>query len=329
VVAGHSPTFASFAGWEKHPPFGKRWAGAPQDPGTIRFPHNVHLDPAGVALVDQKQLDEQWEGGPAKPGEVKTQVLTCADCHQPDEAGQFMKPIRYEQHCQQCHPLNVQLAEVPADREARAAARRFAGQPVPHREPLLVRGVLRERLFDLIGEPASAALLAALPEEQPLRHFRQPDRLLEMTGPLAWVERQQDRIEFDLFFRGGGCRYCHQMTTLESTAGPGLPAYAVSGINQRSFAGLSEESNQWFPHARFQHDSHRMVKCAECHDAPHSTTSRDVLMPTIETCRKCHTASGTGSARTGCVECHTYHPHAEQRRFRGEKSIEEILSSVR
>jgi hypothetical protein len=45
-----------------------------------------------------------------------------------------------------------------------------------------------------------------------------------------------------------------------------------------------------------------------------------VLLPGIDTCRKCHGGNRAGSARSGCVECHTYHPPTDQRRFQGRRT---------
>ena len=82
----------------------------------------------------------------------------------------------------------------------------------------------------------------------------------------------------------------------------GLPLYAAPQLRDR-----------WFPHARFDHHAHRMMKCADCHDAERSTQSSDVLIPTIDKCKKCHNATA-GKARSDCVECHGYHDHGGDRR---------------
>jgi hypothetical protein len=71
----------------------------------------------------------------------------------------------------------------------------------------------------------------------------------------------------------------------------------------------------WFPHASFSHSAHRAVDCDQCHgEARSSTSSDDVLMPSISDCRTCHAPAEThrgalvrGGARFDCVECHRYH----------------------
>jgi hypothetical protein len=79
--------------------------------------------------------------------------------------------------------------------------------------------------------------------------------------------------------------------------------------------------SRWMPHARFSHNAHQMMNCVECHDGSvESTQTADILLPSIELCRKCHSSSPDQpygksrvrlqGARTDCVECHTYHDHA-------------------
>ena len=105
--------------------------------------------------------------------------------------------------------------------------------------------------------------------------------------------------------------------------------------------------DRWFPHAKFHHDAHRLMKCVDCHSAPitpalqatqttgldqstensaagdrarvavfDSTSTGDVLMPGLELCQSCHTpqaqlSAGRKAARDNCTECHDYH----QRQF--------------
>ncbi|MBL8519734.1 MAG: cytochrome c3 family protein, partial [Betaproteobacteria bacterium] len=56
----------------------------------LRFPHVVHLDPAGV----------RGPGGDEK--------LACKDCHTQDEAGLRFKPVTMKDHCQRCHSLEFE-----------------------------------------------------------------------------------------------------------------------------------------------------------------------------------------------------------------------------
>jgi hypothetical protein len=72
------------------------------------------------------------------------------------------------------------------------------------------------------------------------------------------------------------------------------------------------------------------VKCDECHEgARGSSKTKDLLLPGIETCRKCHGPAETPSVSTGfaggvddsCVECHRYHDGDHPRRGNGARAL--------
>jgi cytochrome c551/c552 len=224
-----------------------------------------------------------------------------------------MQPVRYEKHCQSCHPLAVRLVGDWEEPRLRELAQDFALTPAPHPPPGgsadVVRGVLRDRLARLIlraGPEASSwavtagadDLLAPSPAEPLARE------------QFAWVNLQQAAAERRLFEGAGGCAYCHQEKTTPGARPGGLPEYLPANIPTR-----------WFGHAAFDHKSHQMLACTECHAAPASTRAADVLLPRSDTCRKCHDA-GAGKARADCAECHTYHDHGGRAEFRGWLTIE-------
>ena len=268
-----------------HPEFGL-WQGRPKDTGTIRFNHHVHLREDGVLV----------------PGEAtRRRKLDCADCHQPDDAGQYMRPINYERHCAECHPLGVRVTGEAKGEKARAAAEAFAKVPAPHRAPDVVRAVLRQRYTDFalthrVGEENLAPDVLGPPLPGP----RRPQPMTEKQWD--WVGRELVQAERLLFDAKGGCAYCH---AAGGAATGGLPVYAKSQLPSR-----------WFPHARFGHASHRMLACAACHGgAAASVTTSDVLMPSKDTCRSCHAPQA--GARHDCAECHLYHDRAKGRGFNG------------
>jgi hypothetical protein len=90
------------------------------------------------------------------------------------------------------------------------------------------------------------------------------------------------------------CSKCHQL---------GAPAAAMVAR-----VAPSAIPSRWLDHARFDHDTHRMVECARCHaGAQRSEKTADVDLPSIATCRECHHADG--GARSDCALCHGYHSH--------------------
>jgi hypothetical protein len=109
------------------------------------------------------------------------------------------------------------------------------------------------------------------------------------------------------------CDQCHTMTLTNpaALANPAaLPEIAPSQIPAR-----------WFRHALFDHDVHQMLVCTECHArALTSTVSSDVLIPGIDTCRKCHQGSAD-AADSNCSECHNYHDWTKAKKVDGKLTI--------
>ena len=64
----------------------------------------------------------------------------------------------------------------------------------------------------------------------------------------------------------------------------------------------------WMLKAKFSHAAHETTPCADCHRATASSTSADVLMPTIADCRTCHQGEHAATALPStCIMCHVYH----------------------
>jgi hypothetical protein len=47
------------------------------------------------------------------------------------------------------------------------------------------------------------------------------------------------------------------------------------------------------------------ILCSECHQVEHSRLTSDVLLPSKQTCVKCH--SPEGGVSDSCSTCHSYH----------------------
>jgi predicted CXXCH cytochrome family protein len=128
----------------------------------------------------------------------------------------------------------------------------------------------------------------------------------EPPTPASWVAGQMATLEPSVFKQR--CEYCHTVTR-EADALPQIVSTAITA--------------RWLPHARFDHRAHRPVACGECHKAATSTETRDVLLPSIATCRECHKPQA--GARTGCVECHRYHDKSQERSPDGPLKIHQLL----
>ncbi|HLW76368.1 MAG TPA: cytochrome c3 family protein, partial [Bryobacteraceae bacterium] len=102
------------------------------------------------------------------------------------------------------------------------------------------------------------------------------------------------------------CVECH---TLNAMAG-GLPVVAEAAITPR-----------WMKHAMFNHRAHQMLDCAQCHaQAMQSEKTSDVLLPGIDTCRRCH-RTGPEAAAANCAECHLYHDRSKLKLVNGGMTI--------
>jgi hypothetical protein len=298
-----------------HPEFALWNRPDPKDPGTIRFNHQAHLDPRGVRV----------------PEAAKTEVLTCDSCHRPDAARRFMEPIRFAYHCARCHALRVPVEGDFADATARADAERLRREPVPHPGPgesaATVRALLRDRFLEFAGRHPSAQADRRRPK--PSRPI--PGRFRPVTeAGRAWAEDQLKTARADLFpvnenlraadrllFDGaGGCRYCHPVAGDAARRPDGLPEYRPPNLPAR-----------WFAQSTFDHDSHRMLDCQQCHaGANASRETSQALMPRVETCLACHDARKS-LARADCVACHAYHDRREDRGPRRAQSIAEFLGA--
>ncbi len=291
--AAFAANVASFP--DRHPEFG-RWQEGAKDTGTVRFNHQVHLQPDGVLVP----------GSGDKPERRK---LDCTACHQADAAGRFMRPINYERHCAECHPLGVRVSGETKDDKARRAAEEFARAPAPHRAPDVVRAVLRQRFTDFaLAHRVGGDRLAPEVPQSPLPGPRRAPPITEEQW--HWVGRELAQAEKLLFDGPGGCAYCHAVE--ERAGAKGLPVYRKSSLPER-----------WFPHSRFGHTAHRMLSCVSCHaGAPASAKTADVLMPTKETCQQCH--APRGGARHDCAECHLYHDPKAGRGLNGHLTLESL-----
>ena len=249
------------------------------DTAAIKFNHAVHLKPEGVPVNADKESKEN-----------QLELLNCSNCHQPDAERRYMRPIDHEKHCNRCHKNSLAFD-----------ANRFSGSPAPHRDPDIVRAVIRQRYTEFVLQnPAVTG-----EGERPAAERRIPGRAAarQMTkAQCDWVNKQIEPAERVLFDGAGGCKYCHQVSTENGwqITKPIIPA-------------------RWLTHSQFRHDSHRLLGCSECHAAEASSQTSDVLMPSIESCRKCHGPSGR--ARSDCVECHSYHDKSRERDFNGPLSV--------
>jgi hypothetical protein len=93
--------------------------------------------------------------------------------------------------------------------------------------------------------------------------------------------------------RDGICGECH---TPSSSGG----RFSVVPVTQVS---------RYMQHGWFTHAAHKQEKCTSCHTADKSSTSADLLLPNVNSCRTCHLGEDAprGKVPSGCAMCHSFH----------------------
>ena len=241
------------------------------DLNTLKFNHRLHLAGSNIPPVNGRPLD-------------------CAYCHKPDSSGAYMARISFEENCRACHALNFD--------------ERNPGMSLPHGDAAFVRAYLRSlpvqyadyawKKLGLSGRELEAFVRRQM---QSLRERTHTGEDLERavflsdgrTGPAPRVAGAggvaRARVE--------GCATCHDVAWRDNAAPLVTPP---------------RTPDRWLTGARFTHAMHDTMACAECHAAVSSERTSDVILPTQQSCARCHSPSG--GAPAGCTSCHTYHNRA-------------------
>ena len=243
---------------------------------TLKFPHDVHLTSTGVRSPE---------------GLVK---MSCDGCHKPNADRTSFAPVSMKEHCQSCHALKFEPA--------------LTNREVPHGSVNEVLSTLREfyayvslNRVQLDGSKLSAAeRFVALPGKD--------DRLASFVNSPGDARSRAAASATDLFERTS-CVVCHEVSRVAVAGKAGTPG---ADLPQWSIAPVVG-AHAWMPKAKFEHSAHLASKCTDCHAAPESKKSADVLMPTIAVCRDCHMGNEkvAGKVVSDCGTCHGFHmaPH--------------------
>ncbi len=293
--------------------------GHPPDPGTIKLNHKVHL---------KKDL---------RGAQGKLVQMVCADCHHmdmpadrdkntmvttasllasvPESASAVIPPSPYlrslsagiaptnfERDCMSCHPLQFD----PRFKDA------------PHKDAKIVHEyVVKEYTGyiaahpDAIHETSIPALTASIPSPavEPGLPNQQTKPLPPPRNAAEWVSQRVGEAEILLFQKD--CKECHSLTYAAPSAPPDVPK--------------ANQTLRWMRNAWFDHKSHQLVDCAECHtDVKKSELTADVLLPKMAVCSKCHTGGNDGAA-SGCYECHIYHDWSKGKPVKLTRMISELM----
>jgi predicted CXXCH cytochrome family protein len=257
-------------------------AAAPRESSGLIFPHDFHLtDPevlrklATLAPAEQRGFGEDMD---------------CAGCHQIDAGGALFAPIEMERNCAMCHSLVFAVSD--------AGERRV----LPHGEPEDVARVLEDFYYAqasqlALADPEIGVLDRQLTSEARARR----ERLREQAFGKA--REETERMVARVFSDGGICQKCHTVTP--PAAGQARTDYHVADVSLL---------DRFMPKAHFVHAAHMTgnIECATCHASETSSSSTDLLMPAVATCRECHGKSdGKGGIASDCLTCHVYHGGAD------------------
>jgi len=304
-------------------------AGQNYTPRKLKFSHAVHMTPGMVTTTRLNDKDER--SGPLTAKRLKEAYspeafdrfagldtgsgveLKCASCHQldaqlppeglgaalrgqPRAEGAYYLPVNYDASCKACHPIAAPLGKV--------FSLEVKGFPLPHR-------MERKQLTELLGGGYALGLLRA---EQPGAEALLPGGRLDGVPPNRELSKFGVKVG-SLAVNGmvgvkAACAKCH-----------------VPGKDDKLVAPLPQHT-VWFPHAKFNHVSHRGLTCAECHpgtDRPAATPAypinevEPIAIRGVDSCRACHAPAGhevklpdttvtrAAGVRHRCTDCHRYH----------------------
>jgi formate dehydrogenase assembly factor FdhD len=207
-----------------------------------------------------------------------------------------MKPIRYEQHCADCHTLGFD--------------ERLPSAQVPHGDAEGVYAALfteYTKLFLLKEGP----LTIQLPKE---REMPKGTGGASVTSPVldsSAIAANAREAERQLFTKTA-CFECHDVTEKQASE--------QNDSNAHFRVTPPHIPNVWYSAARFSHGAHEPFACESCHQGTRaSTKTSDVLLPAISNCRECHVQQDrAGFVTSDCVLCHSYHvsqsvPHGDKK----------------
>jgi hypothetical protein len=312
----------------------------PADDAQVCLDHQKHLK-LGLFRADAPWYRPGMKGVVETPKGLR---LGCTYCHRPEGDGAHMAPISYAKHCADCHPLAFDSerfpgATVPHDKPEIVHAflrTKYTESPEGERTAKPVtKEAATEKPEEEAGRPRRRlGAREPVEEERPRRRLGGRGEPEAAPPPPTKAARGFKEVEALLFFKNkesaDTCLLCHTLTVperakpsvscAEINGKPASEAVALIGPVQAALKGARGEKlpavaatripARWLPHSSFDHRAHRPLGCVECHKAPESTNTADVLIPSVATCRECHRDSG--GARTACIACHRYHDKTKE-----------------
>ncbi len=294
---------------EDHPPFQLALVTDPVEEAVSVDVEEGLVEVSGIEFSHLRHVGKAVTGR----GDAK-QYLQCGACHEPDAGGLYMKPVVFEDHCEDCHRLDFD-ATAPSDFVTH-------GDPAAIRRE--IRGFYATRVLD--GDVKDAAAPRRLRLRRPGARLSQDEAELSRK----WVESKLATAEKRFYERPGTCDLCHALEPEgASDGGMGIAPVQIQDV--------------WVPGSIFSHGSHAPFACVKCHPAagvfdpdedtalPRPTWSMegaipyelirrepttrvskvagDILIPDVTVCRECHGGASAGGEKvpSPCSMCHPFH----------------------
>lgn len=269
------------ASFDSHPQFRVSIKGEGLDVLRVSLDDTEHLIDKNPLKLNHAVHLKTGLRGPRGP-----ETLQCNACHRLSPDRKEMQPIAFEKDCQQCHTLGFD--------------ERLPDSQVPHGDAEAVYPALFAEYAKLILVDGKSRISVgkgparAMPEGTELPSAKDPEPNVQL------VQLDARAAEEELFTRTG-CFLCH--TYQEK------PPSEVSVDGSRYSIVSPKIPNRWLTKARFDHGAHGEISCESCHEKVRkSTETRDVLLPSIKSCRECHAGENrSGFVTSDCVQCHAYH----------------------
>jgi len=219
----------------------------------------------------------------------------------PVESRAQMAPATFQLSCRACHTLQF-------DEHITAEA--------PHTNPAIVQQFVVEQIT-AFAESHPRVVASEIKNWQQTGHLpaRMPGH--PPRNQQEWIAARIARSETILWREK--CNLCHTVQGGQAPPTPKLVRASLASTNQTEplpSIAPSHQPQRFYSAAVFSHEAHQAVACQECHaQALTSTTGKELLMPPVATCQKCHDGTSrpqgpavpTGHAESGCFLCHNYH----------------------
>jgi hypothetical protein len=287
-----------------------------RDQQAIKFAHAEHMKvkkPGSNIPVETSCSDchrtladarDSWPL-PATPVHFEDAALgsaTPAGALSRDHGRAYMAPAEYAPSCHDCHTLLF-------DKHIREEA--------PHATPADVRAFIALKIRSFASQNPEV-VASEIRNWDTDKHERVPGMQVVFAPHTTneWITLRTAQAERRIW--GTSCNLCHVTKTPDLPPNATAHDLAVMLANPASLPVIAptRQPVRWLTHAVFSHEAHQAVGCVECHkQAPFSQSAKDVLLPSIQSCQRCHNgesrpqgpALSDGHAESGCFLCHEYH----------------------